>query len=281
MPKNTIRFCTLESGSSGNSTYCETEDGSVIIDAGISCRKVLNHLSDMNISSDKIDGILLTHHHSDHVKCTGALSRGLQKPESVPVFMTPGTRRSIPKNTGHIPIRTFKPGDNLCLGGFQIKTLSTPHDAEDSIAVVLQRGDTRLGIFTDLGHCFDGMRKIITELDAVIIESNYDPDMLDKCAKYPESVKARIRGSRGHLSNLESAKLIKDHASSRLKFIILSHLSENNNMPDIALDTHKKIAEDLISQDDVFLDVAPRFCPSKMFEVCCYPEETKKEKASV
>lgn len=267
MPKDTIRFCTLESGSAGNSIYCETADGAVIIDAGISCRKVLNHFKKLNVSHERIDGIILTHHHSDHIKCVGALSRGLQKPQTVPVFMTSGTAKSLPKTVGALPARSFNAGERLCMGGFHIETIATPHDAEGSVALVLQRGNTRLGVFTDLGHCFEEMKACLPSLDAILIESNYDPNMLRESRKYPEHVKARIRGPKGHLSNQEAAQLIRDYASDRLKAIVLGHLSENNNMPELALDSHRRIAAEFISEKKPLLSVAPRYIPSKIFVV--------------
>jgi phosphoribosyl 1,2-cyclic phosphodiesterase len=267
MPADTIKFCTIESGSSGNCVYCETTDGAILIDAGISCKKIEAHLNKMGINKSRIAGLILTHSHSDHIKGAGPVSRNLQKPGKVPVFMTSGTYYNCSKKIGAIPYKEFKAGASFSFGGFSIETFPTPHDVEGSIALILQRGNTRIGIFTDLGHSFDKLKEALPTLDAVLIESNYEPKLLDENPQYPYYLKDRIKGSGGHLSNEESALLIKEFASEKLKAVMLGHLSKENNCPELALDIHRRIAGEIYVDRKIILEVAPRYSPSKMIAI--------------
>ncbi|MFH0911444.1 MAG: MBL fold metallo-hydrolase [Planctomycetota bacterium] len=271
MPEHTLRFATLASGSSGNVIYCETVDGAILIDAGISAVEVDRRLRQVGGDIGRIEGMILTHMHIDHVRSAGTLSRR----HGIPLFMTHGTHRACAAYFHQVSgLRLFEPGSLLCLGGFHIQCVLTPHDAPESVALVLQRGATRLGLFTDLGHCFEGIGEIVSTLDAILIESNYDPGMLRR-GGYPETLKARILGPRGHLSNEEAAALIRDHAAPRLQAILLGHLSENNNVPDLALDCFRRVAGDFLKAHRPILAVAPRHAPSALFVI--RPRREKKD----
>jgi phosphoribosyl 1,2-cyclic phosphodiesterase len=160
----------------------------------------------------------------------------------IPVYVTEKTltasRRS--RSLGRVnDVRHFEKGSSLQFGEVTVETIPSPHDGVDGVAFVVDDGQHRLGILTDLGHVFDGLKEIITSLDAVLLESNYDPTMLSH-GSYPEQLKQRIRGAGGHLSNRESAELLNSALTSRLKWICLGHLSGENNTPEKSLEAHRE-----------------------------------------
>jgi phosphoribosyl 1,2-cyclic phosphodiesterase len=142
-----------------------------------------------------------------------------------------------------------------------VETFPTPHDCADGVVFVLDDGEHRLGILTDLGHLFDGLAEIVTSLDAVLLESNYDPNMLAR-GFYPESLKQRIRGPEGHISNDEAAQLLLDAASPDLQWACLAHLSEHNNSPRVALETHQRILNNRFP-----IHIAPRHETTGILEI--------------
>ena len=134
----------------------------------------------------------------------------------------------------------FAAGSSLHFGTVTVETIRTPHDGVDGVAFVVDDGRHRLGILTDLGHVFDGLKTVIASLDAVLVECNYDPTMLAE-GFYPELLKRRIRGAGGHLSNVDAAELVRTSAGSRLQWVCLGHLSAENNNPELALNTHREM----------------------------------------
>jgi phosphoribosyl 1,2-cyclic phosphodiesterase len=137
-------------------------------------------------------------------------------------------------------VRHFSAGESLRFNGVTVETIPTPHDGTDGVAFVIDDGRRRLGVLTDLGHVFDGLDAVIGTLDAVIIESNYDPEMLAD-GPYPYFLKQRISGPNGHLSNAEAAELLARSAGAKLKWACLGHLSGENNNPAMAMETHRRI----------------------------------------
>ena len=152
-------------------------------------------------------------------------------------------------------------GETLRFGKVVVETIPTPHDGVDGVVFVVDDGKHRLGILTDLGHVFSDLADVIGSLDAVLLESNYDPDMLANGA-YPDWLKERIEGPGGHISNFEAAELLRAAASKRMKWACLAHLSHDNNTPDLALETHREILGDRLP-----LFVATRYEPSGVMEV--------------
>ena len=225
----------LQSGSSGNSIYVEQEGVKLLIDAGISGKQAEKRLAEHGRDIRDVDALLITHDHADHAKCAGIYSRkfGLPVYMSKPTWQTSSRSHSL-GDIGNL--MHFTPGDTLDFGALKVESLPTPHDGVDGSAFVLCSERHRLGILTDLGHVFDGLAGVIESLDAVFLESNYDPHML-KVGPYPPFVKERIKGQGGHISNQESAELIKTYGKG-LKWACLSHLSENNNDPARAMRCH-------------------------------------------
>jgi phosphoribosyl 1,2-cyclic phosphodiesterase len=165
-----------------------------------------------------------------------------------------GSRRSIGKKV--VGPRTFAAGGQVCAGGFHIHTIPTPHDGTDPVALVLERKGLRCGILTDLGHPFEKLKEVMRTLHAVILESNYDPHML-KNGRYPESVKRRIFSDRGHISNQEAAMLVREYGDN-LNFVMLAHLSKDNNTPELAYRCMMEEAAERIAKNPIKVILAPR-----------------------
>ena len=232
-------FCiALQSGSNGNCIYVESAGARLLVDAGISGIRAERRLAAFGRDIRAVDALILSHDHHDHVRCAGIY----QRKYGLPVYVT---RRTLKAAAGRCPlgrlddVRHFTRGSAIRVGGATIETVPTPHDGADGCAFVVEAEGRRLGVLTDLGWVFDALPDVIRSLDAVLLESNYDPEMLEH-GPYPRALKERIRGPGGHLSNVEAAELLRAAASPRLRWACLSHLSEQNNTPALALRTHRK-----------------------------------------
>ncbi len=254
-----IRTCALQSGSNGNCIYVETDDARLIFDAGISARRASERLARHNRDLHDVNAIIISHNHSDHSAKAGVFHRKI----SCPVYITKAVWQDRADKLGKInpdSIRHFSPGQCISFGNTYIQTIPTPHDGIDTVAFAISCGNSRLGIFTDLGHCFAGIEDWIAQLDAVYLESNYDPDMLAN-GPYPAWLRERIAGDAGHLSNTDAAELAYK-CRGRLKLLILSHLSEHNNTPGLALRTARRILD-----KDISVVTANRYDVSPVFDV--------------
>lgn len=230
---------SLQSGSSGNCIYVETAGVRLLFDAGICGAEAERRLAAHGRDIRQVNGLVISHDHADHVKFAGVY----QRKYGVPIYVTPRTltraqeRHSLGKLT---KVNLFLAGGTINFGDVCVQTVPTPHDGADGSVFVVVSGGKRIGIMTDLGHAFDGLCQVIETLDAVFLESNYDPEML-ACGPYPAFLKRRIEGPGGHISNLESAELLRE--GKRLKWACLSHLSEKNNDPEVALKTHRALLD--------------------------------------
>ena len=229
-----MRVVALQSGSNGNSIYVEAGDARLLFDAGISGRQAELRLAERGRDIRDVDAVFISHDHHDHIRCAGIYHRKF----GLPVYVTRPTLRaaSAGMDLGAISVlRHFRAGSAVRVDGVAVETVRTPHDGADGVAFVVDDGRRRLGILTDLGHVFDGLAELIGTLDAVLIETNYDPGMLAH-GPYPAFLKRRIRGHGGHLSNVETAELLRV-AGRNLAWAALGHLSEENNRPGLALET--------------------------------------------
>jgi phosphoribosyl 1,2-cyclic phosphodiesterase len=249
---------SLQSGSNGNCIYVESGGARLLFDAGISGRQAALRLAAFGRDIRRVDALIVSHDHADHVRCAGIFHRkfGLPVYVSAPTYRAANAGRGL----GEMRVEFFVAGEALRFGDLRVETPRTPHDAADGVAFVVTSGEARLGILTDLGHPFDGLAETISSLDAVLMESNYDPEMLES-GPYPAFLKARIRGPRGHLSNPESADLLRE-AGGRLKWACLAHLSEQNNRPELALETHRARG-----RNGYALHAASRYRPTGPFEI--------------
>jgi phosphoribosyl 1,2-cyclic phosphodiesterase len=236
-----MKIIALQSGSNGNCTYVEADGVRLLLDAGISGRQAQQRLAAYGRDITDIDAVLISHDHRDHSVCMGIYARKFKLPLYVTRKTLAVARRKMELGT-LARIEHFSSGETLRLGNVTIESVPTPHDAVDGVAFVVDDGRHRLGVLTDLGHIFKGLEDVLRSLDAVVLESNYDPQMLEE-GFYPPPLKKRIRGPRGHLSNEESAELLSA-AGSRLRWACLAHLSEENNSPRRAIRTHRRILGD-------------------------------------
>lgn len=255
-----MRMMSLQSGSNGNCVYVEADGVRLLIDAGISGVQMQERLATQGIDPRSITALLITHDHSDHVRGMGVFHRKF----GMPVYVTPPTLMSARRRIklGQIDhVHCFQSGDCLRIGDVTIETVPTPHDGVDGVGFVIDDGQQRLGILTDLGHKFAGLTDVLQSLDGVLLESNYDPRMLAD-GPYPEFLKARIAGPGGHISNLEAAELLEAAMRGRLSWACLGHLSEQNNEPELALATHRAVLG-----PHVALRIASRYAATGIWDV--------------
>lgn len=231
-----IQTCSLQSGSNGNAIYVEAGDVRLLFDAGITGRQARLRLAEHERDIRDVNALLLSHAHGDHTRGTGPIHRLFH----IPVWMTTSTHRIIQRHVGNISgPQYFVAGRTVEFGAVRVHTLPTPHDCLTSVAFIVEFEGRKLGIFTDLGNPFAELQAALAEVDAAYLESNYDPDMLEH-GDYPADLKARIRSDAGHISNGEAAELLL-RAGTRPQWVALAHLSHHNNLPELALETHRNV----------------------------------------
>ena len=251
-----MRTCALQSGSNGNCIYVESDGVRLLFDAGISGVRAERRLAALGRDIRDVDALILSHDHIDHVRSAGVFHRKF----GLPIHATRPTFEQIRANIGPVrEIHYFRSGDVLTIGRLIVETLPTPHDAADGVVFVVDDGRTRLGVFTDVGHSFVELGAQLGTVNACYLESNYDDHLLS-VGPYPARLKQRIRGRGGHLSNHEAADLVRETASESLRLVVLAHLSAQNNRPELAMATHRRVLG-----EDFPLVVASRHEATEMF----------------
>lgn len=223
---------SIASGSSGNCYWVESHGVNLLIDLGVRFKHIHRNLMGQNVS--KINAVLVTHAHSDHINEGSKVSL---KNFDCPVYMTTGTFSECrDKLCGISNILHFESGDEFKLEHITIESYKTSHDALDSVIYLFDDGESRLGIITDLGIISDDIEKAISTLDVLYMEANYDKTILfsEQC-QYPIFLKERIDGVEGHLSNEDSAKALSENYSDSLKYLVLSHISNGSNSEALAM----------------------------------------------
>ncbi|MDD3569558.1 MAG: MBL fold metallo-hydrolase [Lachnospiraceae bacterium] len=227
-----MRFCPVVSGSSGNSVYIGTDYTHLLIDAGVSGKAIQEGLSTMNVEGGMLDGIFITHEHSDHIKGVGVLSRRFD----LPIYATEGTWNAMESGLGKIARKNkiiIYSGEKLELNDLVIKPFDIPHDAAEPVGYSVMAGDVKMTVATDLGHISESVKNGIADSDILLLEANHDIDML-KRGPYPYTLKQRILGEFGHLANENAGRLLSEMTTKRLKHVFLGHLSAENNTPSLA-----------------------------------------------
>lgn len=263
-------FCSIASGSSGNCIFVGTEHTGVLIDAGISGKRVTEGLHAIDRKPEELDGILVTHEHSDHIKGLGVLARKY----GVPIYSTEGTIQSMlgQQMLGKVDAGLFHaicPDENFCIGDLEIQPFHVSHDAADPVAYRFRQGEKSVAVATDLGYYDDYIVEHLRDLDAVLIESNHDINML-QVGSYPYYLKQRILGRRGHLSNENAGRLLGEILNDRMKTVMLGHLSRENNYEALAMAT---VCTEITAGDNPYtakdfeIRIAKRDMPSQMVAV--------------
>lgn len=231
-----MKFCLLASGSRGNSLWVEEGDVALLVDCGLSFKELKRRAVLMGLEVSKLVCVLVTHEHRDHISGLGPVCRSLK----IPALGNKGTWEKAEVHVGKVEWQNFTTGDTLDLSPFKVRSLSISHDAENPVAFVLESSGAKLGLATDLGAPTALVRQKFKGLDALILEFNHDYRLLLD-GPYPWPLKQRVRSRIGHLANDVAAQLASELYHRDLQHLVLAHLSETNNHPDLALKAAKEI----------------------------------------
>lgn len=227
---------TLASSSKGNSVFVSFGTDSLLIDAGISCKKIETAMKALGADIRNLGAILITHEHSDHIQGLPTIS----KKYGIPIHMTEASAHEMLRSAKYFPAADFitvhPPIFSVKVGGISVSSFVTPHDSVCSVGYLIRAGEETLALATDIGHISDEVHDNLTGADSVILESNHDENML-LFGSYPYDLKRRILSDRGHLSNENAADFAYSLALTGTKRIVLAHLSPENNIPELALET--------------------------------------------
>ena len=265
-----LRFISLGSGSSGNCYYLQTADDALLIDAGVGLRTLKKHLHNYGLRLDSVKHILITHDHADHVKSVGIISSEY----NIPVYAINEVHNGIYRNycvPRKIPadnVRHISTGEKIRLGDFIVTPFAVPHDSSGNVGYRIEAEGVTFCLMTDVGHVTEEMQDYIAEANYLVIEANYDVEML-KNGPYPQHLKVRIDGPTGHLSNVACGEAIANYATTCLKRVWLCHLSEENNHPVLALKTVEQTLRsyDIIIGKDFIVEDLKRKSPSELYEL--------------
>lgn len=233
-----MEVCALSSGSSGNCFYVGKGNSGILIDAGISCKRIEERMAIIGKNVQNIKAVFVTHEHSDHIKGIDVFARKF----SVPIFATKDLIKNNFLCSNHGLIQNLKIGENIMIGGMEVSSFSKIHKAIDPLGftVVDSLNGKRASIITDAGHACKNIIENVSEADALFFESNHDLELLEN-GPYPYFLKKWISSDNGHLSNMQSALCVLENAKRKMKSLTLCHLSEHNNTPKLALNTHKTL----------------------------------------
>lgn len=252
-----MRFASLGSGSKGNSTVVESDTACVMVDCGFGLRNACTRLERIGKSPEDLTAIIVTHEHSDHWKGIGALSAKY----NIPVYLSAGSLKAKEIQSGEALFNCIDSHKDFYVGDICIKPVPVPHDAREPIQYILSNGKVQLGILTDLGHFTPHVVSSYSKCDALLLECNYDDDMLLD-GPYPRFLKDRVSGMFGHLSNRQAADLLLALDLSRLKNLVIGHISAKNN--DVSL---IKAAIEPLCGEDIVLSFADQESGSPWMEI--------------
>ena len=260
-----MKFCSLYSGSSGNSIFISSDNAKVLIDAGLAGKKIDDALKHIGEESSSIDGIFITHEHIDHIKGVGVLSRKYD----IPIYANDNTWAVMEKNIGKIKehnIRIMDRRSSITINDLEIRSFNIPHDAIAPVGYTVSYAGKNASVVTDFGVFTEEIRDNIIDSDIILLESNHDVNML-RMGPYPYKLKLRVLVENGHLSNEDcGSAIVSLLKNDKKKQIVLGHLSGTNNHPDLAYQTVVDVlsANGIRPGDDVILQLASRHNPSEI-----------------
>jgi len=230
-------LCAIASGSNGNCYYIGNEHDAVLVDAGISARRIVDRMHGQQLSPMKVRAIFISHEHADHASGARVLAKRL----NVPVYVTAKTFMAMyPNHKPHAP-KFFEPGSEIAIGTLRVHSFTKNHDAAEPCSFRVDSHGLHTGVFTDIGTACGNVKDHLNRCHALFLETNYDEKMLLE-GSYPYPLKQRISSDHGHLSNDQAFELLRDHGGSQLQIVFLSHLSAENNTPDIAFSRFTELA---------------------------------------
>lgn len=250
-----LQIASLNSGSNANCYYIGNSQEAILVDAGLSCRETERRMAKLGLAISRVKAIFISHEHADHISGLPGLARKY----GFTVFITQATLRHA-----KLPLETsqtahFRHAKPVKIGDLEILPFRKSHDAADPHSFLVSGHGIRVGVITDIGYACKQVLKYFSQCHAVFLEANYCEDMLEK-GSYPYHLKQRIRGDEGHLSNRQAAELFSNYRSPELKLLILSHLSKNNNKPELV----EKLFSPLAGNTDIV--IASRYEPTKVFQ---------------
>ncbi len=252
-----LYIASLNSGSNGNCYYIGNECEAVLVDAGISCREIEKRMKRLGLSMQKVKAVFVSHEHTDHIKGIPALAKKYQ----LPIYITAATL----SYSGCIPdtplVRPFVANEPVLTGNLATVAFPKLHDASDPYSFIVTCNEIKVGVFTDIGTPCQHVINHFKQCHAAFLEANYDEEMLNK-GNYPYYLKNRIRGEKGHLSNKQALELFKTHKPAFMSHLLLSHLSKNNNCPNLVQQLFNEHA------DGVKMIVASRFEETAVYYIC-------------
>jgi len=264
-----LHFTTLASGSSGNAILVGESSRHLLVDCGISCKGLLYNLSCLEIQPSEIEGIIVTHEHVDHIRGVGVVARKL----NIPIYSTSGLWKVMTSSLGKLAEhQCIVVQDSFFCAGLEVLLYPTSHDSQESYGLKIMRPQQKgkqnlsIGIATDSGKITEGMCLHLNGCDALVVEANYDEERLWQ-GPYPQYLKRRISGQYGHLENKQVAQGLAEWMQENTQRVMLAHLSEENNSPELALSTVTRILEEvniLEKCPDVQVQVAPRHTPHEL-----------------
>jgi phosphoribosyl 1,2-cyclic phosphodiesterase len=256
LTRMSLFITSLNSGSNGNCYYVGNEHDAILVDAGISCRETEKRMKRLELSLEKVRAIFVTHEHSDHIMGV----RMLAKKYKFPIFITPRTRVNGRLNLAPNLVNTFTAYHPVSIGSLSITAFPTFHDAADPHNFIIRSGDVKVGVFTDIGVACPHVISQFSQCHAAFLEANYDEQMLEH-GRYSPQLKRRIKGGKGHLSNLQALTLFKNYRAPFMSHLFLSHLSHDNNSPQIVEDIFAPIA------DQTRIIIATRYQETSVYHI--------------
>ncbi len=233
-----LSFTLLGSGSSGNATLFSDGNAHVLVDVGLSGRETTRRLRECGLNPKDISAIVVSHEHGDHCRGVGPFAKNLD----IPVFITDAAYQASGLSLAPDRLRRIETGRTFDIAGMVVTPFSVPHDAADPIGITIEKAGVKIALVLDLGYISGLVVERLRGCDGIILESNHDANML-QIGPYPWALKQRVNGKLGHLSNEAVAEFLRSGFDGRARHIVLAHLSEKNNLPELALDSARRALE--------------------------------------